>query len=90
MQVAKQQGEYLAGLLGKGACKPGQPMNGVKGFRCGSPHSAFTCFWACAIRSLPQGWQAVIRLRLYPGAIVEYSYMTHSLFQARRLFAKVP
>ena len=42
VQVAKQQGEYLAGLLGKGACKPGQPMDGVKGFRRGL---SSRCLW---------------------------------------------
>ena len=49
MQVAKQQGEYLAGLLGSGACKPGQPMNGVKVFRSGQSFTALFYFTAIAI-----------------------------------------
>ena len=49
-QVAKQQGEYLAGLLGSGACKPGQPMNGAKAFRCGRPLPALRiCVFSSAM-----------------------------------------
>lgn len=33
MQVAKQQGEYVAKLLASGKAKPGQPISGMKPFR---------------------------------------------------------
>lgn len=35
VQVAKQQGEYVAKLLASGKAKPGQPVTGFKGFRYG-------------------------------------------------------
>ena len=35
MQVAKQQGEYVAKLLSSGRAKPGRPVTGFKGFRYG-------------------------------------------------------
>ena len=33
LQVAKQQGEYVAKLLTSGKAKPGQPISGMKPFR---------------------------------------------------------
>ena len=33
LQVAKQQGEYVAKLLASGKAKPGQPISGMKPFR---------------------------------------------------------
>lgn len=33
--MAKQQGEYLAKILGEGKIQPGKPVQGVRGFRYG-------------------------------------------------------
>ena len=54
VQVAKQQGEYLAKLLRDGNVRPGEPMpQGTKPFRCAVPSTLV--FHPFILRSLWQG-----------------------------------
>lgn len=54
VQVAKQQGEYVAKLLSKGKGKPGQPITGFKGFRYGHKGSLAYVGRDKAVMDVPQ------------------------------------
>jgi NADH:ubiquinone reductase (non-electrogenic) len=82
VQVAKQQGEYLAQLLTSGEAAPGRPLQGVKPFRYTHRGSLAYVGRDKAVMDVPNlgplfGWEAGVAWK---------GFETYSQFSLRNLF----